>query len=479
MKEVTFKNGKCSLTSTITEFITALPDTMDDAIASQYGFIRSSEFKHFLKCAATIGTRFSLIEVAAIWYDSFEDLSLLVKQYVKPPSVALIHHLEILMDFYDTFGMLSVCKDPLDGEDSMTPFEVTYMFKASCACEVIKTIGERSQFNQARHARLIALYETEITDSTEVVFIPLLCRHYEHAQLHDRTFLMKRIAYLEMMGTYMISSIQSYVEARFIYAQIQEIVEYYSLEDDYGSNVLAIWKTQLSFAHNHGVIKLIDTDLAVSFAKEGLRLLNVKWPANDKKWASFRLKENASYVQNSALYYLINKPIQEVRDWINSRLFLESLGGTVLSGRVARSAKDFEESEHIRNLESLQPILSIICDYLFHTHAKLDHQISFELLYLNSALRLGRNLGMAKARVFASLSLNYWFLGKMYQSEAMLKKADIHLEGRSEDLIDPTTIAIMCHQLTASGMWSRSYVCAEKGLRISLRKGTKGVYEIF
>ncbi|KAJ3107105.1 hypothetical protein HDU97_004798 [Phlyctochytrium planicorne] len=412
--------------------LSLLPENLKESSIALFHLLKSRDFQHLLKCASVVGKTFSLEEVASIWEDPTADVDEAIRQTVNHIDKNLVRKLRHLITIHDIFGYLEVATSPLFGQDKSNPLQCLYSFRNASTREAIYSLNNQETI-RSRHAKLITFYESVITDATETVFLPLICFHHAKANVSNRTSVLKRIQYLEMIGLYMISSTQSYVEARQVYTEILDIIRPIGMEDHFDANLLAEWQIRLAFSYGHGIEGEIDTKRSMQHAKEALFLLKVNWPNSDSAWLSLLLKETALLNLNLLTYYLFR---------------LKRLGHNV------------------------QPLLSLISNHLFRTHARLRDQISFDLYALNVALKLGSQVKNARGKLFASLSLKYWFMGGWNQLSTMLLKSAVkHINSRNEDKLDSIVYANVALHLNARGNWVLAQQYARRGMEHCFRKG--------
>jgi hypothetical protein len=477
---ITIKNGVISFFTTPQAFSESLPSSISQALRTNYDTIKFHELKHLLKCASIVGPRFSLEEIALIWDEPTNDLALASRELIKPPRDSLMNKLETLLRLYDTQGFVESIIDPFQGNDGQWPYSRLFSFRANSSREIILSTEDDTLLpKRARHAKLIALYESLLTDDSEALLIPMLCHQYAAAKIPDRTSIHKRLQYLEMVGTYMVVRTQSYIEARQVYEEVREVVRSNALEEDFGHYVLADWEARLAQAYGHGIPREIDTETALKHALAGLELLKVKLPQTNQEWNHFAVRETLLMLVNNLYYMTMILPQKKLRTWLNSRK-VATIGDDQLNEDVAGSRKKNNKkskqyqvvSPAAERLEKLVPILELVSDHLFRTHANLRDQICFDLFSLNTALKLGRNVNQARGKVMANLALKLWFTkNRQKLSRRLSKDAERRIFKVHHDFVDPSVVVTFSQFLIASGDWERAHQFADKGMFLSERKG--------
>ncbi|KAJ3333621.1 hypothetical protein HDU76_006111 [Blyttiomyces sp. JEL0837] len=474
----------------IYDFQDSLPRNVEEVISRQFRQIKNREFIRFVMCASTVGSRFSLDEVANIWKDlpDHHDFTNTTTHATKL-SLALMKHYSLLLNIYDEFGYFERAFDALDGGDYLAPFGSVFNFKTLNVWQVLRdltAVGVSIEMKRKRHARLIALYDSAIEDQTETTFIPYLCRHHALAGLSDRSSVNKRVQYLEMMGSYMIQILQSYVEARSIYQQIKLVVLQFSLEDHYGNILLAGWNISLAHAFSYGLSRDVESSTALEYARKALDLLGFQWPETASQWERFTSKEYLHICANTLFYNAIYKPLKSLRRFssklgqhhqethIEHEYFQDMdllLAKSFTRGVMFPRMKGFLDKLRIRRYttswkidgnkiparrnEALVKVLGIVTNNLARNHAPSTQQIPFGLFALNVALRSGTNVTQAKGRAYANLAASFWFVPfRQRISRISLANAENQIEGLSADMTDPLIFVSMCHHLTACGDWS-------------------------
>ncbi|KAJ3210401.1 hypothetical protein HDU67_005352 [Dinochytrium kinnereticum] len=462
-----FTNGKLEMAGVEEDVLKAITGDMQEATKQLFKRLRSKDFKHLLKCASIIGNNFSLEEIACIWDEPTFDPNIASRQIVSPVDRKTIKKLSMLIFLYDSFDFLYRVASPLEGEDRLNPLQSMYAFRNGSTREAIYTLNTDSTILRSRHARLVAFYEGVITDSTETVFIPLLCLHHQKASLTNRTALLKRIQYLEMMGMYMVTRTQSYIEARSVYNELQQTITKSSMEENFGNNLLADWHIRLAFSYGHGIQREVDPATSLKHAKVALNLLKVNWPATDTAWLTLLTQETSLLLVNMLSFYIFVKPRQAFRR-------KRGLSQTQMKDdRYSRKeGTPFEQHGQLNKALKLQPLLNLISNHLFRTHARLRDQISFDLYSLNVALRIGQHVKNARGKLFASLALKYWFMGGWdFLSTLLLNGALKHLSSGNEDMFDPIVYASISLHLNARGDWLSAEKYSESGMEQCFRKG--------
>ncbi|KAJ3120983.1 hypothetical protein HK101_006812, partial [Irineochytrium annulatum] len=345
----------------------------------------SAEFRHLLRCAALVGPMFTIAELLAIWDDPNPDPNEIARESWTPAPRGLTRKIKCLLYLFSA-GWIEKVADALDGFDRFQPFPSAFRFRTEVMTTVVASIpaggvedleGARTM-ERARHVKLINLYETVLTDATETLYIPLICSHHSRASLTDRTSLLKRIQYLDMMGTYMVSFAQSYVEARDIYKEIEHMTLSNNFQDCFGPTLLADWICKMARAYAHGVPSEVNARLAMDYAKRGLALLKSGLPSSDSGWLRLMGQGTFLLVVNILSYGLFIKPLQMIKE-----------NASAPKGRSRRTV-DFQLNGNSERFVKLAPLLHIISDQLFRSHARLRNQIAVDLYSLNVALRTGR-----------------------------------------------------------------------------------------
>ncbi|KAJ3411269.1 hypothetical protein HDV05_002453 [Chytridiales sp. JEL 0842] len=481
LPSLTVKNGMVMPYVSKQDLLDSLPNTITDALSINFDKITSPDFKHLLKCASIVGSRFSLNEIGVLWEEPTHDLSLASRELIKAPKDGLLNRLETLLKLYDVYGFIEFLTDPLQGADGLSAYPNVFAFRASAARDHILSRFKADSISQrARHARLIALYESMLTDDNESTLIPLLCPQYAAAQIPDRTSVHKRIQYLEMIGTYMVLNTQSYVEARKVYVEMKALVESSKMQEDFTDYILAEWEARLAQAFGHGLPREVDSKAALQHAIAGLELLKVKFPRKDSEWNRMATKESLLFFVNNVFYWTLIVPKKLIKRWVKKHE-LQHVDRTV-KGRKKKTTKvapkpksqiiHFEDSMQKERLEKLIPILELVSDHLFRTHANLRDQICFDLFSLNTALRMGRNVNQAKGRVMANLAFKLWFANRYERlSKGLAHEAERRILKVNDDMVAPAVLVTLSQFLIASGDWPKAHQYTEKGMFLSARKG--------
>ncbi|KAI8920604.1 hypothetical protein BC831DRAFT_478342 [Entophlyctis helioformis] len=439
-----------------TDFELRLPSTFSSLVLWQYDHIRSKEFQRFLRCAAMIGRNFSLEEVGAIWNEAnaVGDAPL-AGQSDGFSRQASIQRLAALIKIYDMFDMIEQRTFDDQYMDPNYPFRTWYCFRHSAVREAIYKERLSDSERRARHLKLVRFYERQLTDETETIYIPLICDHHRGAELTDRTSILKRIQYMVMLGTYLCSVPEAFMETREIFNSIVNIVVEYNLADDLGPSIISEVHLRLGAAYSHGLSDQISRLQGLRHLLIAISLVDFSWPRTDTDWWTMVWWQGFMLGWNN----IFRIPIKHQRSKVTDKL-LSAFG-----------QETFTINKYLDRLERLEPMLDMMSRHLFETDARLRDQIACDLLCLNVAFKLGRHVSKARIRLLTSLALKFWFAGHLRLALLVAERSKMEHSQLSEDEVDPVTFASSTSFLTACGKWSDARRWAIRGMEVCQRVG--------
>jgi hypothetical protein len=446
-----------------------LPFLFEDVIKWQYHRLTSKGFQKIVRCASVIGRIFSIEELCAVWSDTF-------------PSHQRNQNLVNLMQWL--YGTI-VCNDyfeffehHLDSDDDVVNpnlfSRVTLTFRCSEVRHVIhdNILSETERI--IRHKNLIAFYEQQINIVTEPVFIPLIVHHYSVTYFSDRTSLMKRIRYMMMLGIYLCQTTESYMEARYIFSEIQRILDKYKMNEQLGESLGSRWHHQMALSFSRGPCGFTDLPKSLDHIKIALTLLDQKWPENERE-------QKLLTWYHSIVIFLSSWKLAFKRNTQAKPALLrsETRSGSRLSLSIFYESKKSSKtltlfSRENERLFALDSLLVLMSEILFKTSAKINEQIACDVLGLSVALRLNKDIHKSKSRILMGLAIKSWFNGSTRKAISYFKLASQDLYDKLGDVksdICPVTISWSLLFLSVCGKWKMAEKQANDAIQICLAKG--------
>lgn len=456
----------------------SLPASFIEVVKWHYIRIASKAFQKVIRCASVIGRVFSIDELYAVWPDVYPSQqrnqnAVYLKQWI----LGLI----MTQDYFDFFEAYTDVDDDTVNPNllSSSTFKFRYRAIKTIVHNEILTANEKSM----RHKNLILYYERQINLVTEPVYIPLITYHYSVTFITDRTSILKRIRYLVMLGIYLCQSTESYMEARAIFKEIQRILDKYEMHEQLGQNLSVKWHAQVAIAHSHGPPICVDINKSLEHVKVGMKLLDQPWPETDRARRALLFRHAGIIISRS--WNCLFSPIQlpqkprSARTTSQVSIFHEDSVPFADLIPTAQNKKTFNlmilssrESDRLRELETF---LSVLSDILPKTNTKLIDQVACDVLSLSVALRLhSNNVKKPRTRLFISLALKLWFLGKVRTSIFLFKRASKDLYSRKGTLNAfncPYTVTLSTTFLVVCGKWELAGKHANEGMNHCLSQG--------
>jgi hypothetical protein len=454
----------------------ALPSSFIELIKWKYIRIASKAFQKVIRCASVVGNIFSIEEICAVWPDMYPSQQRSQKSaYLKQWVLGLI----LTQDYFDFFEPYT----DVD-EDSINPnllssstFRFRYRAIKNIVHDEIIPLNERTM----RHKNLILHYERQINVVTEPIYIPLIAFHYSLSNVTDRTSVLKRIRYLVMLGIYLCQSTESYMEARTVFKEIQIILEKYDMHEQLGQNLSVKLHAQVAVAHSHGPPSFLDLNKSLEHVKTGMKILDQPWPGTDHAQRTLIFKHVGIILLRSwkllfPQMYSEPKVPKLTKKISQVSIFREESTPALEAMQESEATNSFNvllSSRENERLRELEPFLAVLSEILPKTNAKLIDLVVCDILSLSVALRVHNNR-KPRTRLFVSLALKLWFLGKIKTSVFLYRTASKEFYSRNgivSTFACPVTLTLSSTFLMACGKWELAEKQATEGMTHCLDQG--------
>ena len=458
------KDGVLSLNQS-KDCLKSLPGSFKELVTWQFYRIQSKTFQKIVKCASCIGRFFSIEELCAVWPDTYPPLTR--NQNVIALKQRIYGHL-LVNDYFEFFEQC------LDSEDeAINPNHTSsniFKFRFSSIKQVVHDDIMSHTERSIRHKNLIAFYDRQLNTITEPIYIPLISYHYSITYFTDYTSLLKRIRYLVMLGIYLSKSTESYMEARFIFSEINRVLNKYNMHEQLGTNLSSQWHVYMALAHSHGPEKCVDIKKSIEHVKAGMKLLELPWPEKEADWNYLLLVHGFIVIVRSWRWALGSSskktPLQNSQGALSKSAAGISMADSDILPRILHRTHD--------RLVKLEPFLPIMSELLYKTHAKMRDQIACDVFSLSIALRLNRNIKDTRSRLLIAIALKFWFMGHIKTSIYLFQRAykdisDAH--SLFPEITCPVALSLSTLYLVACGRWDAAEKQASDCMIFSKKQG--------
>jgi hypothetical protein len=433
-------NYEISLPSNFSE--STIPSTYIEIIKWQFNRISSKPFQKLLKCASIIGRQFSIEDLCAVWPNIYSTQHKIentknLKQYLLGTIM--------LNDYFEFFEWVSGEKD-----DIMESSNVCFQFRFSEVRNIIRMQAMNDGERLIRQKNLISHYEKQLTTITEPYHIPLISYHFSITYITDLNTLQKRIKYLLMLGSYLCKCTESYMEAQYIFMQVDRILEKYGLHERIGSYLSTEWDLNMAITFANCPDEFANPHKSIDYLINGLSKLGFEWTNSKEEWSKIIVSKSAvvSMLSWKALYAEKLKKNRIAPAKSSALSHHQSFIGNL----------DYiEELERLDNSSKWRRIslfLSLMSLYLTKVNGSLYEQLALHLSILTINLRHDQGNVFQNTLSFINVALILLYLGRTNTSILIFKNISKQLQPGDTLLHDsPESFSLSIVYLTATGNW--------------------------
>jgi hypothetical protein len=360
----------------------------------------------------------------------------------------LIKNLQKTLLYYDRFDWIEKITSESIIADPFCPFKHVYRFKE---IEVFSTayryIPDATKHKQ--HRILVSFYEENVTDDTELWYIPYICYHFARCGLTNRRDSLLRIQYLNILGNYLTHEPESYVEAQQVFGEISKLVEENKLIEDVGPFELSEWHLQLAFCLSGRSITNSDfLDECLTEIYAAFEYLKYSWPETNTDWLQTLFLQGLKW-------FMTNLDIFTG----SSRKALKTNRGTKFSKR------NFFKNKSSERMMKLEPSLQLITSIQFHTDALLRDQIGYGLLLCNiqAQMKKTKSFEQSRLKILGSIALKAWFAGYHKIAVKLMSMLPDIFDGQE---LDGQSYSIKTKFLVSTGQWEIAEAWAKRGIEV-------------
>ena len=421
----------------------SFPKTYSEIIKWQFNRLPSKPFQKLLKCASIIGRKFSIEELCAVWPNVYpsprnrNENTKTLKQY-------LLGTL-LLNDYFEFFERC--CDKDEEISESTNASDAIFQFRFSEVRQIIRLEMMTESERLVRQKNLISYYEQRLQIITEPVFIPLISYHYSITYFTDLNNLQKRIKYLLMLGSYLCKCTESFMEAQYIFMQVDRILEKYGLHQRIGPYLSSEWDLNMAITFANSMEEYSNPHKSIDYLISGLSKLGYEWPSCKEGWKKIIIK-NSAIVSLASWKSLIDKKSKKNKIFANDGSEFDSFTGDL------HNAEDFSCVDNRSRWRQISSFLSLMSNYLSKINGSLHEQLACHISLLSIDLQHNhRNLSQ-NVTSFIYVALMLLYIGHTNVSIYIFKNFSNHLPS-GETLVrnSPESFSLSMVYLTATGNW--------------------------
>lgn len=416
----------------------SIPSTYDEIIKWQFNRLPSKPFQKLTKCASIIGRQFSIDDLCAVWPN------------VHPPqrrienTTPLKQYLLGTLLLNDYFEFFERCSDK--EEDTFQSSNAKFQFRFAEVRNIIrlKIIGDTERL--VRQKNLILHYEKQLTTITEPFYIPLISYHYSITYFTDLNTLQKRIKYLLMLGSYLSRCTESYMEAQFIFTQVDRILEKYGLHQRMGPYLSSEWDINMAITFANCPDEFMNPYKSIDYLNSGLSKLGYEWPDSIEQWKRIILSNSAIISFDSCKRLLLEKL---KRNRISPASNHDSLVSNL------EYLQDIEVGDRNLRWRRISLFLTLMTQYLSKTNGSMYQQLALQLSLLDIDIRHHHSNTLSQNIVaYISIALMFLYIGHTNSSIFIFKSISKKLQNDETVLHNsPESFSLSMVYLTATGNW--------------------------
>lgn len=435
------KNYRITLPSDISE--ATLPCSYDQIIKWQFNRLSSKPFQKLVKCASIVGRQFSMEDICAAWPNVYStqrktENVMNLKQY-------LLGTL-LLNDYFDFFERVS----DLD-EEVTESFNVIFQFRFAEVRNIIRLQVMNDNERLIRQKNLISHYERQLSTITEPFHIPLICYYYSITYITDLNTLQKRIKYLLMLGAYLCKCTESYMEAQYIFMQVDRILEKYGLHERIGPYLSTEWDLNMAVSFANCPDEFANPHKSIDYLINGLSKLGYEWPTSKEEWGKIIISKSVYVLLVSWKNVFVEK---HKKNKISPEKSNIANKGSFLISDDSGYIEEIERVDSKLKWQRISLFLSLLSLYQSKVNGSLHEQLALHLSIISINLQHDQGNVSQNIQSFIQIALLLLYIGHMNTSIWIFKNISIQSHtGVTLTYASPESFSLSMVYFTATGNW--------------------------